>query len=128
LYYSISFGTNQYVISHAHQVSVVDANGQIALTYGSTTAGSAAGQLNTSRCLVQVKSGRILVADRCNNRLMILNASLNDARQLQLPSDCSLNQPFALYLDESRGRLYVGEYGGCRVLVFDGMYNIGDIL
>jgi len=42
------------------------------------------------------------------------------AEELALPVDGGIQSPWALCLDESRDRLYVGEFGGkFRVLVFD---------
>jgi hypothetical protein len=63
----------------------------------------------------------VLVADEHNDRILVLNPTLSEARPLPLPTGAGgqpLNNPFGLWLDESRGRLYVGEYGTpYRVLV-----------
>ena len=68
------------------------------------------------------KNDDILVADIDNNRILSMNSSLSSAQQLTLPVDDDIQVPRGLCLDESRGRLYVGEFGGSyRVLVFDGI-------
>ncbi len=71
--------------------------------------------------------GFILVADSSNNRILVLNPTLTEARPLPLPLNETgvIQWPRGLWLDESRGRLYVGETDGqYRVLVFDNVYNI----
>jgi len=68
------------------------------------------------------KNDDILVADRANNRIMSTNRSLERGQALALSVDDGIQAPQGLCLDESRGRLYVVEYGGQRrVLVFDGV-------
>ena len=76
--------------------------------------------VNVPVCIMVV-SDSILVADCDNNRILRLNASLSDARDLSLPVNTQLTQ--RMYLDQSRGRLYVGEWSGeKRVLVFDNIH------
>jgi hypothetical protein len=68
------------------------------------------------------KLGFLLVADRGNYRLFVLKPTLRAERVLPLPDDIaeSITSSQAVWLDESRGGLYVGENGGqFRVLVFD---------
>jgi len=49
-----------------------------------------------------------------------MDSSLRSVEELALPADVEMHRPSGLCLDESRGRLYVGEYdGSCRVLVVD---------
>ena len=75
--------------------------------------------VNVPVCIMVV-SDSILVADCDNNRILRLNASLSDARDLSLPVNTQLTRPWCMYLEQSRGRLYVGECGiGSHVLVFD---------
>ncbi len=71
--------------------------------------------------------GFILVADMWNNRILVLNPTLSEARPLPLPLNETgvIKRPRGLWLDESRGRLYVGEDGGnYRVLVYDNVVNL----
>ena len=82
--------------------------------------------MNEPRNLAIDSQGFILVADSANNRILVLNPTLTDARPLNVT--VSISYPYGLWLDESRGRLYVGENGGQkRVLVYDGVYNIGSL-
>jgi hypothetical protein len=117
-WYSMQLRSGQFLIGDSSRLCCVDANGSLLSSHGNT-AGSAIDQLNWPVGLVQGQNGSILIADRCNHRIMILNSSLSRARVLSLPADGKLDEPWALLLDESRGRLYVGEYKGRRVLIFD---------
>ena len=67
---------------------------------------------------------RILTMDRilAMNRILTMDSSLRSVEELALPADdeIGLRRPSGLCLDESRGRLYVGEYdGSSRVLVVE---------
>jgi len=67
--------------------------------------------------------GYMLVADRFNSRVLLVDPTLTSARQLQLPVNPALNYVMTVRYDQSHGRLYVGEYGGqFRVLVFNGIW------
>jgi len=83
-------------------------------------------QLNTPAALVQAKSGCIIVASQGTNTLFMVTPTVNCAREISLPANVSLQSPRALFLDESRDRLYVGEFDGCRVMVFDDVSKIGN--
>jgi DNA-binding beta-propeller fold protein YncE len=122
-WHSIQLTNDEFVVSHSNMVCVVNASGAIIRSYGSTTAGSADGQLYFPVGLIQVQNGCILLADRCNNRLVILDSSLVNARVLPLPVDCGLTYPWSLHFDKSRERLYVGEYDTSRVFIFDNVCN-----
>ena len=65
------------------------------------------------------KNDDILVTDENNNRILSMNSSLSCVQQLALQVDGGMQRPQCLCLDESRGRLYVGDWSGSRrVLVF----------
>jgi len=68
--------------------------------------------------------GYYLIVDYANSMLIMVDPSLTDAHQLQLPVNPALRSPISLSLDQSSGRLYVGEYDGVRnrVLAFDGIW------
>lgn len=88
--------------------------------------------LTRSRCL--------LVADKCNHRIVVVDATLRRARvlPLQVEGDDAeqgnagedggaggLVEPQSICLDEARNRLYVGEFDGkSRIVVVD---NVNDI-
>jgi DNA-binding beta-propeller fold protein YncE len=67
----------------------------------------------------------VFVADTNNDRILILNRSMNRCgRELNVTTSAAASgrprSPFCLCLDESQSRLFVGEWRDqCRVLVFD---------
>jgi DNA-binding beta-propeller fold protein YncE len=69
------------------------------------------------------QNGCVFVADRDNNRILTLDRSLIGASVVPVTIDGGLQGPCALFLDESRERLYVGEWNGGRVLVFDDIFS-----
>jgi len=80
-------------------------------------------RLNTPTSIGIDSHGYFLVTDNGNNRVLVVDPSLTVVRQLQLPDVYPAVQlPRSLILDQSRGRLYIGEQGGqYRVLVFEGI-------
>jgi len=123
-YHAIQLSTGHYVVSQftsPGMVSVVGVDGQVARSYLPSRA-SDVRQMSCPTSLAVTKNDDILVADARNNRILSMNSSLSSAQPLTLPVDGGIRLPRGLCLDESRGRLYVGEHGGsCRVLVFDGV-------
>jgi hypothetical protein len=121
---AIELANGQYAISCGNRVCVVDAGGQVMFSYGGSVGGSAVTQINFPVGLAKVKNGCILVACRNSNRIVMLNSDLSSARDMRLPAKAGLQRPWALYLDEPMGRLYVGEYEGGRILVFEDLTNL----
>jgi len=89
---------------------------------------------NTTGALVQLKhprgfalaqSGCTLLANLGAHQLVLFNPSFTSSRVLSLHSGSPLQGPRSLFLDESRGRLYVGEWDGRRVFVVDNVFNVG---
>ena len=121
-WHAVQLSSGDYVVNQDTSpgvVSVVGVDGQVRHSYGQSQT-SDVGQLKRPTCLAVTKNDDILVADRDNNRILSMNSSLSSIQELTLPVDGGLQQPWGLCLDESRGRLYVGEWGGShRVLVFD---------
>ena len=120
-YHAIQLSTGDYVVSQCTSpgvVSVVGVDGQVVRSYGQSQT-SDVGQMEYPASLAVTKNDDILVADEGNNRILSINSSLGSIRELALSVDAGINCPLALCLDESRGRLYVGEWSGeSRVLVF----------
>lgn len=82
-------------------------------------------ELNEPRDVAVDSHGRVLVADKDNHRIVVLDQRLTEARQLVLPPvDGGLHGPWSLCLDAARDRCYVGEWDGGRVLVFDHISNV----
>jgi len=105
-------------------VSVVGVDRQVIHSYGQSQT-SYVGPMNHPSSLAVTKNDDILVADQYNNRILSINRSTGCVQELALSVDDGIQQPVGLCLDESRGRLYVGERGGQhRVLVFDGVSSV----
>ena len=133
--HAVQLSTGDYVVSESRSaggaVSVVGIDGQCLRRYCSSPS-SDMGEMSCPTGLAVTKNDDILVADEDNNRILLVNSSLSSARELALPvehddddddDDDEIQQPRGLCLDESRGRLYVGEdNGNYRVLVFDGVW------
>lgn len=63
--------------------------------------------------------GRVLVADQCNNRIVVAENDLSDPRQVELNLNQGLAWPYGLHLDQDRRRLYVTEWSHGRILRVD---------
>jgi len=128
-YHAIQLSTGDYVVSQhtslfvtsPGEVSVVGVDGQVVRSYGQSQT-SDVGQMENPSSLAVTKNDDILVADEWNNRILSINSSLGSIQELALSVDGGIQEPRGLCLDESRGRLYVGErVRAHRVLVFDGV-------
>ena len=121
---AIQLSTGDYVVTQRTSpgvVSVVGVDGQVVHSYGQSQT-SDVGQMKNPSSLAVTKNDDILVADSSNDRIVSINRSTGCVQELALPVDGGIQYPRGLCLDESRGRLYVGENGGQhRVLVFDGV-------
>jgi len=108
------------VVSHQTSpgvVSVVGVDGQVRHSYGQSQT-SGVGQMKYPTSLAVTKNDDIVVADQDNNRILSMNSSQSSIQELTLPVEGGIQCPWGLCLDESRGRLYVGELSGGRVMVF----------
>jgi len=121
-WHAIQLSSGDYVVSQCTSpgvVGVVGVDGQVIHIYGQTQT-SDVGQMEYTTGLAVTKNDNILVADNGNNRILSINRSTDCVQELALSVDGGIQEPRGLCLDESRGRLYVGECGGRhRVLVFD---------
>jgi len=63
--------------------------------------------------------GRVLVADQCNNRIIMTQEDLTEPRQLEVNLNEGLAWPYGLHVDQDRGRLYVTEWNQGRILRLD---------
>ena len=120
---AVQLSTGDYVVNQCRSpgvVSVVGIDGEVVHTYGQSQA-SGGGQIKGPTGLVVTRKDGVLVIDQLKNRILAVNTSRGCAQELTLSVDGGIRSPRALCLDESRGRLYVSEFGGCRVLVFNGV-------
>ena len=120
--HAIQLSTGDYVISRRTLpgvVLVVRADGKVVRSWGWSHTPDV-GQMIYPTSLAVTKNDDILVADCGKNKILSTNSSLGSIQELSLSVDGGIQRPRGLCLDESRGRLYVGEFrGNCRVLVFD---------
>ena len=125
IFHAIQLSTGDYVISQRTLpglVRVVRADGKVVRCWGWPCHTPDVGQMIYPTSLAVTKNDDILVADGDNNRILSMNSSQDSVQQLLLSAYGGIQLPRGLCLDESRGRLYVGEYEGKhRVIVFDGV-------
>jgi len=120
--YVVQLSTGDYVVSQEMLpgVVIVGEDGQVRYRCRQSPG---VRQMKNPGSLAVTKNDDILVADQVNNRILSMNSSLSCVQELVLPVDGGLQVPYALCLDETLGRLYVGDCnrGGdnCRLLVFN---------
>jgi len=124
---AVQLPTGQFLVSHSgslvHRVCVVGAGGAVVRNYGGQK-GSRLTQMNEPRGLAVDGKGRVLVADRYNNRLLVVDLhSLSSAREMSVCVQGGLKDPCSLWFDQARGRLFIGEDQGKRVIAIDSMKN-----
>jgi hypothetical protein len=123
----IQLSNGQIVVSQTdqlHRICKVKVGGRIVKSYGRHR-GSGTGELNFPYSFAVDKTGYIIVVNHGDFRIVALNPSLTEVRDLPLLAEANIRYPFALYLDESRGRLNIGEnYAERRVVVFDNVCSI----
>jgi len=121
-WHAIQLSTGDYVVSHFETrgvVSVLGVDGQLLRSYGPSSP-SDIGPMRLPTSLAVTKHGDILVADSDQHRILAINCRLTRAQVFSLPADVGLQRPFALYLDDTRDRLYIGEgTGKNRVIVLN---------
>jgi len=126
--HAIQLSTGDYVVSLDTSPGVVSVvggvDGQVVRSYGQSQT-SNVGRMEFPGSLAVTKNDDILVTDEFSDRILSINSSLGSMQELALSVDGGIHWPRGLCLDESRGRLYVGECGGeCRVLVFDVFFSL----
>jgi len=117
----VELSSGQLMISHRGKrpgVCLLDVKGAVVRSYGATP-GSALTDIYWPSGLAVDKNENILVANTFNDRLLVLDRSLTSAREMSVAVDGGLNGPSSLWYDKSRGRLYVGEFEGVRVIIID---------
>ena len=121
-WHAIQMSTGDYVVSlwmPQGVVSVIGVDGQVVHSYGQSRT-SNVGPMRYPPSLAVTKNDDILVASENNHRILSINRSTGCVQELALSVDGGVQEPRGLCLDESRGRLYVGEWNGQhRVLIFD---------
>ena len=124
----VELSHGQLMISHArtnHRVCLLDVKGAAVGSYGERR-GSDMTKMKYPAGLAVDKYDNILVADKDNDRLLVLvtrmlvlDRSLTIAREMSVTVDGGLKGPYSLWYDKLRGRLYIGEWTGRRVIIID---------
>ena len=78
-------------------------------------------QMNVPRGLAVDKEGRVLVADRYNDKLLVIDQSLSSAYEMSVCVGGGLNGPHSVWYDQSRRRVCIVEWDGGRVIVIDSL-------
>ena len=122
--YAVQLPTGQFLVSHGgslHRVCLVGVNGAVVRSYDGQ--GSELTQTDGPTGLAVDREGRVLVADQCNNRLLVIDQSLSSAHEMSVCVDGGLKGPRTLWYDQSRKRLCIGEcqLNGGRVIVIDNL-------
>ena len=107
---------DHYAVVHhgpKHQFSIVSSDGQLVQSYRGD-----AGHMNEPSGIAvdQAGTGRAFVADRNNNRILVINCKTLSAYPLPLPTDCRLSGPYSIHYDSVNSRLYIGEWNGGRII------------
>jgi len=121
--HAVQLSTGQFLVSHfgsLRRVCLVGADGAVVRSYGGQE-GSQLTQMSYPQCLAVDGEGRILVADWYNNRLLVLDQSMSSAHVMCVCVEGVLKGPFSLWYDQSRRRLYIGEWDGGRIIVIDSL-------
>ena len=107
---SNEFGITQH--GSVHRYSVVGDDGKIVKSTGS-------GQMNSPHGFAVSKGGsKVFVADFGSNRMLLLKSESLSAEQLPAVFNAGFSQPYCIHFDMSSGVMYVGEWGGGRIMCF----------
>ena len=134
LRHAIRLSNDHFVVSHGfsrddlHRVCVVDADGKLEKSFGGKC-GSSIGQMDYPVHLSVDGNGFVMVADRRNTRVLLLDPDLKFKRViLSKEGKYGLQNPYRILLDESNGRVFVADNGwdsekgiftDGRILIFD---------
>jgi hypothetical protein len=113
------------VTNKVFDVVEVDMTGQVTVSYANQLNSTTQQKFDCPRHLEFHKNTDcIFIADRNNSRILILDRSFSHcARELNASSvDNGIQRPSCLCFDLAKNRLFVGEWSGHRVLVFDRMF------
>jgi len=124
-WHAIQVSADQFMVCHEcslHRICLVGVDGAVVRSYG-VQEGSQLTQMNEPEGLAVDREGRVLVADECNNRLLVIDQSLSRAHEMSVCVDGGLRRPHCLWYDQSRRRLYIGEWKGGRVIVVDNLID-----
>lgn len=126
-WHSVELTGGQLVVAHGylhfapqHRVCLVDESGKFQKSYGGKS-GSGQGQMNQPNHVVVDGKGNVLVADKFNDRVLLLNSELAFGREILSKGKQLSGHPHRIFLEESKGRLFVAfsHESSDKVLVFN---------
>ena len=124
-WHAIHLASDQFAVCCRESLNglcLVDSRGAVIRSYGGHK-GSQVMNMKSPASLAVDKYESILVADMLNNKLLVLDRSLASAHEMSVSVDGGLKGPRSLWYDKSRGRLYIGEWDGGRLIVIDYLNN-----
>ena len=104
-----------------HRVCIVDGDGRLKKAFGGKFT-STIGHMNVPFHMFIDGNGFVLVVDRENGRVLLLNSDLEFKREILSKEDKhGLQRPTRIHMDESKSRLYVAdnESNNERILIFE---------
>ena len=112
-WHAIKLASGNYLVSHGfesydqHRVCIVDVEGNVTKSFGRSS-GMTSNRMYAPVYLAIDKNGFVMVADRCNDRVLLLDASLKYVKEL-ITVQNGLRQPRRILLDDVNGRLIVAD-------------------
>lgn len=110
-WHAVQLSNGQFVVSYSGSLQLVDVTGTPLRSYS--------GMDSKFVHLAVDKAERVFVVDENYNKLFIADQSLTSVHEITVPVDGGLYDPYRLWHDKSRDRLYIGEWYGGRVIVVD---------
>jgi len=89
---ALRLSTGQFLVNHCgslHHVCLVGIDGAVVHSYGGPK-GSQLTQMNEPSSLSVDREGHVLVADQCNNKLLVIDQSLSSAHEMSVSVDTAL--------------------------------------
>lgn len=118
LWHAIKLTNGNFIISHGlkncHRVCQVNASGAVMNSFGEN---SGIYRLRSAVYLAEDSHGSILVVDQSSGRVVQLNSNLVFQKQL-VTKRHNLRSPIRVFLDESKGRLFVADRN-CLISIFN---------
>ena len=111
---AIKLANGQFMVSHGsgdaelHRVCVVDAAGKLQKSFGEKR-GSAITQMDCPVYFVVDGNGFVMVADRRNSRVLLLDSDLTFKREILSKEKHGFRDVNRILLDEPSGRLFVSD-------------------
>jgi len=132
---AIKLANGQFVVSHGcvrgngqHGVCMVDERGKLTKMFGGKR-GSTVVQMKEPVCLFVYGNGSVLVADRDNCRVLLLNSDLEFKNEILSGEKHGLRHPRRIFMDETNRRLFVADnrWDSKSMTYTDGQISLFDI-